>query len=145
MRDFFVCMVKIARKHLLILVCFIVAAVFVGNIALGTFLAQQKEPQTSIEVSKEIPPTLSPQENDVGLDHISYDGVAGKDALTLLKEKAAVEQDASGLVVAIDRRKPDSSQHEFWAFYVNGQMAQVGPADYKTKAGDKIEWKIEKY
>lgn len=75
----------------------------------------------------------------------SYPGVAGKDALTLLKEKTTVEQDSSGLVSSINMRKADSTQHEYWAFYVNGKMASVGPASYVTKSSDKIEWKIEKY
>ena len=76
---------------------------------------------------------------------IVYAGKSGMDALTLLKAKESVSQDKSGLVTAIAGRKADSSQHDYWAFYVNGKMAQVGPADYKTKDGDTIEWKIAKY
>jgi hypothetical protein len=76
---------------------------------------------------------------------ISYKGESGKDALTLLKEKFSVSQDNSGMVSSIVGRKTDSSKHEYWAFYVNGKTANVGPADYKTKNTDLIEWKIEKY
>lgn len=76
---------------------------------------------------------------------ISYAGRAGVDALILLKEKAAVEQDASGLVVSINNRKADAGKREYWAFYVNGSLAPVGPAEYKTKDGDRIEWRIDKY
>ncbi len=76
---------------------------------------------------------------------ISYAGRDGVDALTLLKEKAPVQQDQSGLVVSINNRKADSGKREYWAFYVNGKLASVGPAAYKTKDGDRIEWKIEKY
>lgn len=79
------------------------------------------------------------------VDSISYQGKNGKDALTLLKEQAKVEQDTSGLVVSINGRKSDSSKREYWAFYVNGKLAEVGPADYKTKDEDTIEWKMEKY
>ena len=39
----------------------------------------------------------------------------------------------------------EESKKEYWAFYINGKMANVGAADYQTKEGDKIEWKIEKY
>ena len=73
----------------------------------------------------------------------SYKGESGFDALTLLKKHASVEQDKSGLVVSINGNKPTG--HNYWAFYVNGTYAQVGPAQYQTKNGDKIEWKIEKY
>ena len=34
---------------------------------------------------------------------------------------------------------------EYWAFYINGKMAEVGAGSYQLKDGDKIEWKIEKY
>jgi hypothetical protein len=74
-----------------------------------------------------------------------YKGRDGVDALTLLKEKMTVEQDKSGMVASINGRKADSEKREFWGFYVNGQMAQVGAADYETKEEDIIDWKIEKY
>lgn len=74
-----------------------------------------------------------------------YKGEEGKDALTILKEKAKVEQEASGLVVSIDGRKADDKKREYWGFYVNGEMASVGPAEYQTKDSDTIMWKIEKY
>ena len=76
---------------------------------------------------------------------LTYKGAAGKDALTILKEKAKIEQDKSGLVVSINGRKADNAKHEYWAFYVNNTMAEVGPADYQTKDTDTISWKIEKY
>ncbi len=76
---------------------------------------------------------------------ISYKGEIGKDALTILKQKFSVSQDNSGIVNIIGGRKADTAKHEYWAFYVNGKIAKVGPADYKTKNIDLIEWKIEKY
>ena len=79
------------------------------------------------------------------VDYISYIGVTGKTALDLLDTRAAVVQAASGLVISINGRKADNGQHEYWAFYINGKIAQVGPKDYITKDGDKIEWKIDKY
>lgn len=76
---------------------------------------------------------------------ISYKGEVGKDALTILKQKFSVSQDNSGIVNVIGGRKADGAKHEYWAFYVNGKMASVGPIDYITKNADLIEWKIEKY
>ncbi len=117
----------------------IVIAVLVGNIALGVFLNNKKEEKISVVKST---PTIT---QATVSDYLSYQGQDGKDALTLLKEKIAVEQDGSGLVVSINGRKATSEKREYWAFYVNDKMAEVGPADYKTKNEDKIEWKIEKY
>jgi hypothetical protein len=74
-----------------------------------------------------------------------YEGKDGVDALTLLKKETKVELDDVGMVVSIGGVKTDSKKREFWAFYVNGEMAQVGSADYKTRNGDIIEWKLEAY
>ena len=73
----------------------------------------------------------------------TYKGQEGKDALTLLKAQTKVEQDHSGLVVSINGNKPTG--HAYWAFYVNGKLASVGPAQYLTKNADVFLWKIEKY
>lgn len=76
---------------------------------------------------------------------ISYDGVAGQNALALLKQKYRVQtKDYKGigeLVTSIDGVQADG-QH-FWSFYVNGKQAQVGAGSYTTKSGDKITWKLE--
>jgi len=34
---------------------------------------------------------------------------------------------------------------EFWALYVNGEMAQVGAGSLVTETGDEITWKLETY
>jgi hypothetical protein len=72
-------------------------------------------------------------------------GVPGKDALTLLKEHAQIQQDASGLVISINGRKADVKKHEYWTFFINGKMASVGPAAYQTQKIDSIIWKIGTY
>ena len=76
---------------------------------------------------------------------ISYKGEVGKDALAILRQKFSVSQDNSGMINVIAGKKADATKREYWAFYVNGKMANVGPADYRTKNTDLIEWKIEKY
>lgn len=91
-----------------------------------------------------ITPTISIQQ-ETQTEGLTYQGESGKDALTLLKQKATIEQDKSGLVIAINGRKADNSKREYWAFYINGKSAQVGPADYQTQDSDTIQWKIEKY
>ncbi len=93
-------------------------------------------------------PSLSPTaaiHKQVNNDVFIYSGEDGKDALRILQEKTKVEQEKSGLVSSINGRKADPKKKEFWAFYVNGKFAQVGPAEYQTKDTDRIEWKIEHY
>ncbi|HEX5797674.1 MAG TPA: DUF4430 domain-containing protein [Candidatus Saccharimonadales bacterium] len=76
---------------------------------------------------------------------VSYEGVDGKNALELLKQKYKVETEnyegLGELVTSIEGVKPDKKH--FWAFYVNGKQSQVGASTYKTKDNDKITWKLE--
>ena len=106
-------------------------------LALAAFFALELNIKQEETANKQLAPPI----NAV----ISYKGEAGKDALILLKQKFSVSKDSSGMVSAIGGKKADSVKHEYWAFYVNGKMASVGPADYKTTNEDLIEWKIEKY
>lgn len=93
--------------------------------------------------AKRTPATPTPVLQEV--QTLTYRGETGKDALTILKEKATVEQSTSGLVTSINGRKAQDSKHEYWAFYINGKLADVGPAAYETKPSDTILWKIETY
>lgn len=78
-------------------------------------------------------------------DTVTYQGKSGKNALSLLKEVALVQQDSSGLVIGVNGRVANSQKREYWAFYVNGKLADVGPADYVTRDSDRIEWKIKTF
>lgn len=123
------------KKHFLLiafLVVCLIALVFVF-------------PRIAVNFEKtSVPPELT---NAITADKetFSYKGEEGKDALTLLKEKTTVGQDASGLVSSINGRKAETAKREYWAFYVNKEMASVGPAEYQTKETDTIMWKIETY
>jgi hypothetical protein len=90
-------------------------------------------------------PTVAQSQGKIAADIFRYQGKEGIDALTLLKQLTKVEQDSSGLVTSINNRKADTSKKEYWSFFVNNKMAEVGPADYVTKDTDQIEWKIQTY
>lgn len=75
---------------------------------------------------------------------ISYQGVDGKNALELLKAAHQVETKSSSFgefVESIDGVKADTTH--FWAFLVNGQMAEVGAGSYQTKNGESITWQLQ--
>lgn len=126
------------KKKFIILIVGIALFVLLFNVGLGSFLQSRTSDKPQVTVT----PTQVQQKKT---EAFSYRGVEGQDALTLLKAKTSVEQNNSGLVIAISGRKADDKIHEFWAFYVNGKMASVGPAEYQTRNTDLIEWKIEKY
>lgn len=77
---------------------------------------------------------------------IQYQGIEGKTALEILKSSHDVKtQEFSGIgefVTTIDGVEADGKT-KFWAFYVNGQQAQVGAGSYVTKSSDMIDWKLE--
>ena len=84
--------------------------------------------------------------NDIRANGVSYEGKNDKTALELLKNKYQVEtKDFSGMgefVIAIDGVKSEDGKN-FWAFYVDGEMAMEGAGTYKTKDGEKIEWRLD--
>ncbi|MDF2807619.1 MAG: hypothetical protein K0S43_2565 [Cellulosimicrobium sp.] len=79
---------------------------------------------------------------------LSYEGRAGTTALDLLLEADPSAQvtgeGENAFVTAIDGvvADPDS---EFWALYVNDEMATVGAGSLETKDGDEITWKLETF
>ena len=76
---------------------------------------------------------------------VTYSGKEGVDALTLLKEHAAITLDRSGVVSGINGEEAQPNKKEFWSFFINGKMAKVGPASYIAKDTDQLEWKIQTY
>jgi hypothetical protein len=79
---------------------------------------------------------------------LSYEGRDGSTALDLLLE-ADPSAEVSGegenaFVTAIDGvvADPDS---EFWALYVDDEMATVGAGSLETKDGEEITWKLETF
>lgn len=110
---------------------------------------QQAPPQNMDSGTSSAPPPSqanppAPAESQTNTT-ITYKGVAGKNALELLRSNHQVATKMfSGVgefVESIDGLKPDSKH--FWSFYVNGKSSNVGADSYVTKSGDTIEWKLE--
>jgi len=103
------------------------------------YIFEFKETKTNNEEKNEVKSEV------VDNKSFEYKGEEGKDALSLLREKTSVELDNKGMVVLVNGRKAEAEKREFWGFYVNGKMAEVGASDFKTKDTDVINWKIENY
>ena len=91
--------------------------------------------------STEITPTVP---EIAAVQSIIYDGVDGKKALDLLKEKNEVKIQESSLgsfVTSINGT--ENSEDHYWMFYINGEIASQGADQYETKNADKIEWRYE--
>ena len=124
---------------------FILALVILAIFA-GYFFYQSKSQLTKKFVIKQ---NLSVYLKLAGEENFSKsEVVVGKTALDLTKEKTNIKTKGEGVnayVTEINGQEALNSKKEFWAFYVNGKMAEVGAGSYKLKEDDKIEWRIEKY
>ncbi len=80
---------------------------------------------------------------------LTYAGQDGKTALELLKAKdpkAATKGDgANAYVTSVGGYAASDTKKEYWAFYVNGKLSDVGAGTYVTKSSDQISWKIATY
>jgi hypothetical protein len=107
----------------------------------ATFLALQPDKAKPQPVATETTTTKKP----AGVQPVNYRGEEGKNALELLQAHATViTKDSSyGPYVDSINGVAGGTDGKYWAFYVHGELAQVGAGAYTTKNGDNFEWKFE--
>ena len=66
----------------------------------------------------------------------------GNVLLDVMKENYEIEETAT-FISSINGHEQDNDASKWWLFDVNGEMGEVGAADYELQAGDLIEWKLE--
>ena len=59
----------------------------------------------------------------------------------LEKNHKAVFED--GMMTELEGIKQDEKEGQYWMYYVNDEMTDVGIGDYVPKAGDEIEFRFE--
>jgi|GEM_PF-1122524 len=77
------------------------------------------------------------------VQHSGREGYSALDALKLLTDVETKKTDFGPFVISINNVSANQDE-EFWAFYVNGEMANEGASTYMTVDGDEIEWRLEK-
>lgn len=101
---------------------------------------QPTSPTPTVSVATATPTAKPPREERL---IIVYEGEDGQSALALLKQKARIKIETSSLgelVVEING-VPSGNGHNF-LYFVNGTMPKTGAANYTTKRGEQIEWKL---
>lgn len=79
-----------------------------------------------------------------GTQTVAYDGIDGKTALDLLREKADIKTEDSSIGVFVTSiNGTENTDSNYWLFYVDGQLAPIAADQYQTKPGEKIEWRYE--
>jgi ABC-type uncharacterized transport system ATPase component len=59
------------------------------------------------------------------------------------REKVTVKDSQYGPYVDSINGVKGGTDNKYWSFYVDGQMANIGAGEYKTKGGETITWKFE--
>lgn len=107
-------------------------AIAVGSIALISNLNTDiPESSQNVQENKEL---------------VSYTAAAGETVLDQLKtitDDVEVLDSTYGEYVNSINGLKSGDQDKYWLFYVNGEMANKGAAEYVTEGGELIEWKFE--
>ncbi|WP_435736188.1 DUF4430 domain-containing protein [Cellulosimicrobium sp. PMB13] len=103
---------------------------------------------TASESSASEEPSAPADGSSAEAPEFSYEGEEGSMALDLLlaadPTAEVTGEGENAYVTAIDGITADP-ESEFWALYVNGEMATVGAGMLETKDGDEITWKLETF
>lgn len=100
-------------------------------------------PPVAIEQTPE--PSVLATEQQAPADTVRFTAEANRTVLDQLAAHAAIETKDSTYGVYVDtiNGKQGGTDGKYWTFYVDGQMAQVGAAEYVTQGGEVIEWRFE--
>lgn len=126
------------KSNIIILVVVLLAALGVGG-----YYAWDRWGTTEPATETTQTETTQTTENEPA-ETITYQGETGKTALELLQATAEVEMTGEGemaFVTSINGVKAEDGKN-FWAFLVDGEMAQVGAGSYATADGETITWEL---
>jgi ABC-type glycerol-3-phosphate transport system substrate-binding protein len=147
----------IAMKNLKLKVLSLSLALLMLIALAGCKAEKAATPQSTADVSSSVAAPVKEQIT-VHLSVIDKDGAKlldedikaddGAIALDVLKDafkdKGGVD-DSAGYITAIGGVKEDVGAKISWMYYVNGGFAPVGAGEYKLKANDKVEFKLESW
>lgn len=68
----------------------------------------------------------------------------GEYLLDVMHENYEIEE-ADGFISAIEGYEQDADNGLYWLYYINGESAEVGAADYAPEEADQIEWRLESF
>lgn len=74
---------------------------------------------------------------------LKEDGKIDKDGLQKYLEENHKAKFEDGMMTELEGIKQDKEKNQYWMYYVNGEMAEVGIGDYLPKENDKIEFRFE--
>jgi hypothetical protein len=115
-------------------------------LAIGvTTVVLLNKPAQPAPTQAEAAPAQTQEVQAAQTESLQFTAVAGKTVLEQTETKARVEtkgSDFGPFVESINGLK-GGTDSKYWSYYVNGELAQIGAADYVTEGGETIEWKFE--
>jgi hypothetical protein len=127
----------------------LLAATTAGVLSVGLLAGcsgDESAPEASPEASTEVESDGADEASAEEVTEFSYEGEDGETALDLLlANDPAAEVSGEGdmaFVTAIQGHAAEDGA-EFWALYVDDEMAQVGAGALETEDGQLVEWKLE--
>ncbi|MBU7022848.1 MAG: DUF4430 domain-containing protein [Theionarchaea archaeon] len=69
----------------------------------------------------------------------------GSTVLDALTACGIAYEEEGGFVTFINGTSQSPSENIYWMYYINGELSQVGAAEYAVQEGDTITWKLEKF
>lgn len=74
---------------------------------------------------------------------LKEDGKIDKDGLQKYLEENHQAKFEDGMMTELEGIKQDKEKNQYWMYYINGEMAEVGIGDYLPKENDQIEFRFE--
>ena len=69
----------------------------------------------------------------------------GSNVLDLMKVCSIPFEEQGGFITSIGGISQDEAANKYWIYYINGEYAPVGAAEYIIQDGDEILWKLESF
>ena len=131
------------KKRLYVVVVAALVVVIGGLSAYGIDHNNAKQIQSQNQTSTS--QTIAKITYSNGGKQVDYVGQTGKTALEVLKSLTKVDVGTSSFgefVTGINGLKADAKLN-YWSFYVNEAYASEGAGTYKSKDGEKLQWRQE--
>ena len=78
-----------------------------------------------------------------GITRYEADLPSGSSVFDLMTACNIPFEEQGGFVTSINGISQDTDAGKYWIYYINGEYASVGAADYIVMDGDEITWKLE--
>jgi hypothetical protein len=70
---------------------------------------------------------------------------AGSTVFDLMTACSIPFEEEGGFVISINGIPQDTKAGLYWMYYINGELAPIGAAEYVVQDGDEITWRLEKF